>query len=303
MKYEKIAGTEMEVSKICLGTMTFGTPVEEKDAVRLIHYAYDKGINFIDTANMYEGYARVAGSNGGVAEEIVGKAIQGSRDKYIVATKLGMKVGDSPEDEFTSPAAIEKQLNRSLSKLNTDYIDIYYLHKFDPSTLAQDICESMEKQRKAGKIRAWAVSNYTEPQLKALIETAERMGIQPPVMCQPKLNLINQSAADDILPLCAQSNIAVVPYQVLEGGILTGKYKRGQQPPKGSRAAEKPEWVKQISDELFDKLEKWEKDAAAQNISMSTYAMRWVLAQQAVKSALIGVKREMQIDEAISAVL
>lgn len=298
MKYSFVAKTDMKVSRICLGTMTFGTPVEEKDAVRLVHYARDKGINFVDTANMYEGYARVPGSSGGVAEKILGKAVKGSRQEYIIATKLGMKVGEEPEDEFTSPAAIVKQLDRSLKNLDTDYIDIYYLHKYDPNTTAEELCLTLEKQLKAGKIRSYAVSNYSEEQLRNLVDTARVLGIPAPVMCQPSLSLLNTNALETLLPYCQREGISVVPYQVLQGGILTGKYKRGAPAPTGSRAAEMPSWVGELDSSLYDKLEEFERNAAGRGLSMTQYALAWALSQPAVVSALVGVKNEKQIDEA-----
>ncbi len=128
MEYSRIPNTNLRVSRICLGTMTFGTPVAEQDAVTLTQWAVDNGVNFIDTANMYEGYARVPGSPGGVAEAILGKALKGRREKVVLATKVGMKVGDAPESEGTSPAAIRRNLDRSLRLLATEVIDIYYLH-------------------------------------------------------------------------------------------------------------------------------------------------------------------------------
>ncbi len=301
MQYRKIPHTNIEVSRLCLGTMTFGIPVAEPEAIKLVHYAHDKGINFIDTANMYEGYARVPGSSGGVAEVIVGKAVKGSRSKYVIATKLGMKVGELPEDEFTSPKAIEKQLERSLRNLSTDYVDIYYLHKYDPNTPPEEICLAMNKQIKAGYIRAYAVSNYTSSQLSALVEAANRTGAAAPVMCQPSLSLLNTGALNEILPLCQKESIAAVPYQVLEGGILTGKYKRGATVPADSRAYEKPDWVKTLDDTLFDKLKSFEEKAREKGLSLTQYAIDWALNQPAVVSTLVGVKREDQIDEAVGA--
>ncbi len=148
MKYAVIPHTDLKVSRLCLGTMTFGKPVPEAEAVRLTRLALDTyGINFIDTANMYEGYNRSAGSAGGVAEEIVGKAVKGRRGDFIIATKLGMKVGPAPEDDMTSPAAIHTQLLRSLKRMNTDYADIYYLHRFDPDTPPEQIVRSMGEEQ------------------------------------------------------------------------------------------------------------------------------------------------------------
>ncbi len=296
MQYVRIPGTELRVSRICLGTMTFGSPVGEEDAVRLVRYALDEhNINFIDTANMYEGYNRYAGSAGGVAEEIVGKAVRGARDRFVVATKVGMKVGTEPVDENTSPEAIRVQLRRSLKRMGTDYVDVYYLHRFDPDTEPQAIARAMGDELRAGTIRAWGVSNYTAPQLAALLEAARRENVPTPALCKPALSLLNRAALDDMLPLCEKENIGVVPYQVLQGGVLTGKYKRGAAAPEGSRLAEKPEWLKPFTDEVYNVL------AEAAGVSMTQHALRWALAQPAVVSALIGVKRTEQIDEAAKA--
>ncbi len=302
MQYVRIPGTELRVSRICLGTMTFGSPVGEEDAVRLVRYALDEhNINFIDTANMYEGYNRYAGSAGGVAEEIVGKAVRGARDRFVVATKVGMKVGTEPVDENTSPEAIRVQLRRSLKRMGTDYVDVYYLHRFDPDTEPQAIARAMGDELRAGTIRAWGVSNYTAPQLAALLEAARRENVPAPALCQPALSLLNRAALDDMLPLCEKENIGVVPYQVLQGGVLTGKYKRGAAAPEGSRLAEKPEWLKPFTDEVYNVLAECERAAEAAGVSMTQYALRWALAQPAVVSALIGVKRTEQIDEAAKA--
>ena len=302
MQYVRIPGTELRVSRICLGTMTFGSPVGEEDAVRLVRYALDEhNINFIDTANMYEGYNRYAGSAGGVAEEIVGKAVRGARDRFVVATKVGMKVGTEPVDENTSPEAIRVQLRRSLKRMDTDYVDVYYLHRFDPDTEPQAIARAMGDELRAGTIRAWGVSNYTAPQLAALLEAAKRENVPAPALCQPALSLLNRAALDDMLPLCEKENIGVVPYQVLQGGVLTGKYKRGAAAPEGSRLAEKPEWLKPFTDEVYNVLAECERAAEAAGVSMTQHALRWALAQPAVVSALIGVKRTEQIDEAAKA--
>lgn len=303
MQYNQIPGTDLRVSALCLGTMTFGAPVEEKDAVRLVQYAADKGINFIDTANMYEGYNRAAGSAGGVAEEIVGKAVRSARSRYIVATKLGMKVGNAPEDDYTSPAAIALQLRRSLKRLQTDYVDIYYLHRYDPDTNPHDIVRALEKEKQAGNIRAWGVSNYTAAQLESLLAAVKEENASMPALCQPALSLLKDAAVQDILPLCVKNGVGVVPYQVLQGGILSGKYHRGQAAATGTRAAEKPEWMMPMTEEVFDKLERYEQIAVAENLTMAQYAMRWAMHREGVISTLVGVKRTAQLDEALAAAL
>ena len=302
MKLNRIPRTELDVSAICLGTMTFGTPVGEADAVRLVHYALDQGINFIDTANMYEGYARSLGSSGGVAEEIVGKAVAGRRDDFIVATKVGMKVGEAPEDEWTGPAAIHKHLDLSLQRMGIDCVDIYYLHKADPNTPLVDTLSALDEVIKAGKVRYFGVSNYSAEQLAEMLEVADANGLPRPVIVQPGMSLLKQDVCTDLLPLCEKKEIAAAPYQVLQGGLLTGKYKRGAGIPEGSRKSEKAGWVWDLEDELFDKLEAIEADADEIGLSMTQYAIRWTLEQPSVISPIIGVKRTSQIDDAVNAV-
>ncbi len=302
MKYAVIPHTDLKVSRLCLGTMTFGKPVPEAEAVRLTRLALDTyGINFIDTANMYEGYNRSAGSAGGVAEEIVGKAVKGRRGDFIIATKLGMKVGPAPEDDMTSPAAIHTQLLRSLKRMNTDYADIYYLHRFDPDTPPEQIVRAMGEEQKAGRIRAWAVSNYTVEQLKRLLDAVKEENVPAPVLCQPQMSLLCQGPLESLIPLCLEHEIGVVPYQVLHGGYLTGKYAAAVAAPEGSRMAEKPGWMKPMTEADWAVVEKTRQEARETGATMTQHALRWALAQKGVISALIGVKREEQIREAAEA--
>ena len=299
----RIPKTEISVSPVTLGTMTYGSPVAYDEAVKLTRYALKRGINHIDTANMYEGYNRYAGSAGGVAEEIVGAAVKGmARNDVILSTKVGMKVGDAPEDEGTSAAAIQKQLDASLKRLQTDYIDLYYLHRYDAGIGMDEILSAMQKAISAGKIRYYGVSNYSAEQLKALLAAADANRLPRPVVCQPPLSLLRQDALGELIPLCAAEDLAVIPYQIYQGGLLTGKYRRGAEPPKGSRAEEKPAWLATPDGALFDRLEEIEADAKAHGIPMSAYALRWTLEQPAVVSAIVGVKSERQVDDALAAI-
>ncbi len=315
MELRNIPKTDLEVSPICLGTMTFGTPVGEADAIRITQRALDHGVNFIDTANMYEGYTRSAGSPGGVAEEILGKALKGRRDEAVIATKVGMKVGDAPEDDGTSADAVRVQLDRSLQRLQTDYIDLYYLHRPDPDSDTAETLGVLDEAIQQGKIRYYAVSNYSTELLVEMLQIADENTLPRPVVIQPFFNLLNPEAtlefpglgevairvAEELLPLCEREQIGVVPYRILNSGVLTGKYHRGYEAPVGSRAVEKPGWLPDLTDELFDQLEEIEQAAAARGLTMVQYAIRWVLEQPAVVAAIVGVKRVEQLEEAIAA--
>ena len=298
----KLPNADISLFPITLGTMTYGSPVAFDDAVDLTLYALSQGINHIDTANMYEGYNRSPGSPGGVAEEILCKALRSiSRHDVILATKVGMKVGPEPVDEGTSPAAIHEQLTRSLRRLGTDYVDFYYLHRPDETIPWADMVGAMAEEIQKGRIRYYGVSNYSAPQLQSLLDAADLNGLPRPVICQPPLSLLKQDALEALLPLCRQEGIAVVPYQIYQGGLLTGKYHRGQQAPAGSRGAEMPGWLMERSDALFDRLEEIQALADAEGVTMAQYALRWALRQEAVVSALVGVKRKEQVDQAIRA--
>jgi aryl-alcohol dehydrogenase-like predicted oxidoreductase len=298
---QKIPHTEMEVSPICLGTMTFGEPVGEAEAIRVVHRALDLGVNFLDTANNYEGYSRYIGSDGGVAEGILAKALKGRRGEAVLATKVGMKVGATPEDEYASPAAIRKRLDLSLRRLGTDYVDIYYVHRPDPVTPLTEMIGALAREIEAGKIRHYAVSNYSAEQLRDLLLAADGNNLPRPVAHQPPLSLLEQDMAVDLLPLCARERIAVFPYQVLQSGLLTGKYRRGQPLASDSRKAEKDEWIRALDDALFDRLEKIEQEAKTAGLTMTQHAIRWALRQPGVASAIIGVKRIGQLEEAVEA--
>jgi aryl-alcohol dehydrogenase-like predicted oxidoreductase len=300
MKNKNIPNTNLTVSPICLGTMTFGTPVGEADAINIVHYALDHGVNFIDTANMYEGYSRVIGSAGGVAEEILGKALKGRRGRAVVATKVGMKVGPDPEDEGTSPAAIRKQLDKSLKKMAMDCVDIYYLHKPDPSSPLEDILGALNDAIRQGKIKHYGLSNYSAEQTAKLLEIADKNNLPRPVIHQPPYSLLKRDIEKDLLPLCEKQQIAVAPYQVLQGGVLTGKYQRGQKVPDHSRGSEKPNWLPELNDAFFDRLEQIENEAKAKKQTLMQYAILETLALPPVASVVLGVKSPDQVQALVN---
>jgi aryl-alcohol dehydrogenase-like predicted oxidoreductase len=300
MRYRTLGASGLLVSPVCLGTMTFGTPVDEAEAIRLIHASIDLGINFIDTANVYEGYARYLGSAGGVAEEIVGKALHDRRDQMILATKVGAPVGPGPQERGLSAVHILRELDRSLSRLQTDYIDLYIIHWPDNHVPLEITLTAIDIAMRQGKIRYFGVSNHSAWQLCEMLWIAERQGGPRVVSSQIPFSILRREFQHD-LPMCAKHGIGVTPYQALQGGLLTGKYRRGQPPPPESRAAEKPDWVWKQDDPLFDRLERIESLAQHLNVPVSQYALAWTLAQQAMSSLVVGVKRIEQIEDAVEA--
>ncbi len=302
MKRRAIPKTDLQVSPLCLGTMTFGTPVDEEEAIHLTHHALEHGINFIDTANMYEGYKRYIGSPGGVAEDILGKALKGKRAQVILATKVGMRIGSADDDQGLSRAHILREIDRSLNRLKCDYVDIYYMHKPDPLVPVVDSVKTFDDLIQTGKIRYWGVSNFSAAQLADLLTVCDENSWHRPVVVQPAYSLLKRDIEKDLLPLCQREQIGVIPYQVLQGGVLTGKYKRGQAVPKDSRQAEKPEWTLALTEAVFDQLEKYEEEALTRGCSMMQYALRTLLEQPGVVSLIVGAKRMTQIEELIASV-
>jgi aryl-alcohol dehydrogenase-like predicted oxidoreductase len=280
--------------------MTFGEPVGEADAIKLTHGAIDLGINFIDTANVYEGYRRVLGSPGGVAEEIVGKALKDRRDKVVLATKVCAPVGPGPQDRGLSASHILREVDRSLQRLQTDYIDLYVIHWPDKHTPLETTMAALDKIVQQGKARYIGASNHSAAELCEMLWLAERNSWPDVVSSQIPYSLLRREFQND-LPFCEKHGIGVTPYQPLQGGLLTGKYRRGQSPPDDSRAAEKPEWVWKQDDALFDQLEGIEALAKEANIPSAQYSLAWALAQPAMTSLVVGAKRIEQVQDAVAA--
>src|SRR5262245_40452957 len=174
MQYRLLGSSGLLVSPICLGTMTFGSPVDEAGSIRLVHAAIDLGVNFIDTANVYEGYARFLGSPGGVAEAILGKALQGRRDKVIVATKVGAPVGPGPQDRGLSPVHLLREVERSLKRLQTDVIDLYILHWPDRDAPLETTLAAVDRAVRDGKVRCFGLSNHAAWQMCEFLWLADR---------------------------------------------------------------------------------------------------------------------------------
>lgn len=300
MQLRPLGSSGLLVSPICLGTMTFGTPVGEADAIRLTHAAIDLGINFVDTANVYEGYARYLGSAGGVAEEVVGKALLGRRDQVILATKVCAPVGPGPQDRGLSAVHILRELDRSLQRLQTDYIDLYIIHWPDKHVPLEITLQAIDTAMQQGKIRYFGASNHSAWQMCEMLWLADRHHWPRVVSAQIPFSMLRRELQHDLL-FCEKHGIGVTPYQSLQGGLLTGKYRRGQPAPANSRAAEKPDWIWQQDDALHDRLEEIESLTAETGIPMSQYSLAWTLAQPAMSSLVVGVKTLEQIQDAVAA--
>jgi 1-deoxyxylulose-5-phosphate synthase len=226
MEFRALPRTDLKVSRLSFGTMPFGSQADEAASLRMVDRCLDAGINFFDTANMY---------NLGKAETILGKALSGRRKNVILATKVRFKMGEGANESGLSRAAIHKAIDASLKRLGTDYVDLYYLHWPDYDVPIEETLAAMDELVKAGKVRYPAVSNYAAWQVCEILWVAEKNHLQPPQISQPMYNLLARGIEEEFLPFCKRFEIAVIPYNPLAGGLLTGKHSRAAGPIEGTR--------------------------------------------------------------------
>lgn len=278
----------MKLPKLCFGAMTFGSQVNEADAHRILDFWLDRGQTFIDTANVY---------NAGASEEIVGRWLKGRpRDSVILATKVRGKMGDGPLDSGLSRAAIFKQIDDSLKRLQTDYVDLYYLHMPDPAVPVEESLDALEELRKAGKIRQPAASNYAAWQMVELRWIAEQRGLAPVPVAQPMYNLLARGIEQEYLPMCKRFGIASVVYNPLAGGLLTGKHHA--KPVGGSRFDGNQMYLDRYwHPAMFDAVEK----LRTLDRPLVSLALNWLIHHTSVDSIILGASRLEQLDANLAA--
>jgi L-glyceraldehyde 3-phosphate reductase len=301
MQQRRIPNTNLDVSVVCLGTMTFGTPVDQQGVDRIIDWCLDNGLNFIDTADMYEGYTRFLGSPGGKSEAYIGNALKGRREQAVITTKVGNPVGD---DSYSGTGLgrdhMLHQIDASLGRLRTDYVDIYEMHRDDPDTPLEESIATMAGLIEAGKVRHWGFSNFEPDDIHRMIALCDGNGWPRPVIAQPQLSWLVRDSEEAYIPTCVEYDIAVTPYRTLQSGLLTGKYKRGQEAPAGSRGDESS-WLDDPDDELWDRIEEFEREADGASLTPTQYAVKWLLDRPGVTSVIVGCKRPDQLEPFVDA--
>jgi 1-deoxyxylulose-5-phosphate synthase len=272
--------------------MTFGSQVQEHEAIQMVDRCLQAGINFFDTANVY---------NGGVSETILGKALRGRRHLVILATKVGQKVGADPDDAGLSRAAIRKAIDGSLKRLGTDYIDLYYLHAPDWNTRIEETLATMNALAEEGKIRYPATSNYASWQILQMLWHCENRGYAPPTIGQPIYNLLARGIEEEYLAFCKEYGIAVISYNPLAGGLLAGKHSLQVPPPYGTRFDGNEFYRKRYwHAHNFEAVMQLQDIARRAGISIINLAFRWILGRP-VDSVLLGASSREQLEENISA--
>jgi voltage-dependent potassium channel beta subunit len=298
MNFRRLGRTGLKVSEISLGSwLTYGNQVENETAARTIDKAYELGINFFDTANVY---AR------GESEKVVGETLRKyPRGSYVLATKVFWPMGDGVNDRGLSRKHVFEQLHASLKRLGQDYVDIYYCHRYDPETPVDETLRTIDDMVRQGKVLYVGVSEWTAAQIQEGLQTADKYLLDRIVVNQPKYNMLERYIEKEIIPLSARNGISQVVFSPLAQGILTGKYKRGEQLPADSRAAD-PRANQFIGGLLNDSnLAKAEQLGGIANelgIKLSQLALAWILRQPNVASALIGASRPEQVEENVKAI-
>ncbi len=289
MEYRGLGRSGLKVSRICLGSNNFGGQVGEAASIKIVDKAFDCGINVIDTANIY---------TGGRSEEIIGKAVKGRRDDVIIATKVGMGRSEMPNQSGLSRKHILSQVERSLKSLQTDFIDIYYMHRFDVETPLEETLGTFDDLVRLGKVRYVACSNFTAWQIAEAQGICDEHDWERIIAVQPPYNLMQRDIERDIIPYCQREQVGILTYTPLMGGFLTGKYSKGAPPPEGSRFKYNPRfWERANKESNFEVLEEIQKVADGVGVPVSKLAISWILKNPAVTAAIVGASSPEQVEE------
>ena len=292
METRKLGKTNLTVSRVCCGTMTFGGQADEATSLQMVDTCLDHGINFFDTANVY---------NNGVSETIVGKAMRGRRDRFVLATKAAGKMGPGADESGLSRAAINRAIDESLRRLQTDYVDLFYLHMPDYAVPIEESLDAANALVRAGKVRHLAASNYASWQVTQMLWLADRKHFAPVTVMQPMFNLIARGLEQEFLPMCREFGLATVVYNPLAGGLLTGKQKI-EAPLPGTRFDLMKTYLDRYWNEAnfhaIDELSRVARDARRSLVSLS---LNWMLHHTPVDAMILGASKLQHLRDNLAA--
>jgi aryl-alcohol dehydrogenase-like predicted oxidoreductase len=294
MRYRTLGKSPLQVSELCLGTMMFADQTDLAEARRITDHAQDHGVNFIDTADVY---------SNGASETMVGQLLAGRRADWVLASKVGNKMSERPNESQYSRRWMLQACEASLRRLGTDHLDIYYLHRdFNGMDLEEPLM-AVDALLRAGKIRYWGVSNFRGWRISELVHGARALHMPPPVVCQPYYNLLNRQPEVEVLPVCHHHGIGVVPYSPIARGVLAGKYRPGEAPADGTRAGRGDKRILQTEfrDESLVIAQQLQAHCAAKGVALSHFASAWVLASRAVSAVIAGPRTFAQWQDYLGA--
>jgi aryl-alcohol dehydrogenase-like predicted oxidoreductase len=301
MKMRYLGNSGVKVSEICFGAMTFGGrgywkvigELEQKDANELVNLCFDAGVNFFDTADVY---------SEGLSEEMLGKALGSKRNEIILATKVRGRTGKGPNDAGLSRHHIIENCNSSLKRLRTDYIDLYQIHSFDPYTPQEETLRALDDLIRAGKVRYIGASNHTGWQLMKALAISDKQNLERFITLQAYYSLVSRDLENELVPLCLDQKLGILPWSPLGGGFLTGKYRKGKGRPKNARRYDRENQFLQFDEEKgFDIIDELEKTAKNHNATIAQAALNYLLRKPGVSSVIIGAKTKEQLADDLKA--
>ena len=281
MQYRSLGNSQLQVSALCLGTMMFGDQTDLPEASAIVADACAHGVNYIDTADVY---------SAGQSETMVGQLLKDQRHDWVLATKLGNTMSKRVNEGHYSRSWMMREIQASLARLQTDYVDILYLHRDFNGMNLEEPLRALDAMLRAGQIRYWGVSNFRGWRIAELMHVAGQLGMPGPVVCQPYYNLLNRMPEVEVLPACAHYGIGVTPYSPIARGVLTGKYAAGQAPDPASRAGRADPRIAQTEFRTESLLiaQQLKTHAEGKGISLAQFACSWVLANPVVSSIIAG---------------
>ena len=287
MQYRTLGKSNLQVSALCLGTMMFSDQTGPEEAAAIVADARAHGVNYIDTADVY---------TKGASETMLGSLLKGQRHDWVLATKLGNKMSDRVNESHYSRSWMLRELDSSLQRLQTDHVDILYMHRDVIGMDLEEPLRAIDAMLRAGKIRYWGVSNFRGWRIAEIMRIAGQLGMPGPTVCQPYYNLLNRMPEVEILPACDHYGIGVTSYSPVARGVLTGKYAPGQAPAEGTRAArgDKRMSETEFREESLVIAQTLKAHAEAKGITLAQFATAWVLAHRAVSSVIAGPRTLQQ---------
>lgn len=304
MDHIRLGRTGLQVSRLCLGTMTFGLQCDEPTSVAILERAAEAGVDFLDTSDVYP----LGGDQAtvGRTEEILGRWLKGKRDRFVVATKCFGRTGPAPFDGGNSRKHILDAVDASLRRLQTDYLDLYQLHGYDPATPIDETLRALDDLVRIGKVRYVGCSNFLAYQLARAVGRSDSLGLERFASVQPRYNLLFRQIERELLPYCQDEGVGVIPYNPIAGGLLSGKHDRSTPPPEDSRftlgTAGALYQERYWHDRQFDTVEQLASLAGEAGLPLVTLAVAWVLANPVVTAPIIGASRPDQLQASLAAV-
>ena len=286
MRYRQLGDSDLHVSEICLGTWTtFGGSLEDDAAIALVDSAFEQGVNFFDTANIY---------SQGRSEEVLGRALAGRpRGSFIVATKV---YGTMPDgDRGLSREQVLKQVDASLGRLQLEHVDLYQCHSWDDDVPVEETLGALTEVVDAGKARYVGVSNWSGEQIRGAVELARERGFAKIVSSQPEYSLLHREAEEDVIPASRENGVSQIVYSPLAQGVLSGKYVAGEAAREGTRAAARAQWMEFFDDDVLERVQRLGPIADGLGITTAQLALAWVLHEPNVASAIVGASRPEQL--------